>query len=42
MTKRGKLKTQGKYNEADEVRKKIEEAGYEIRDTKDGVRLVKR
>jgi cysteinyl-tRNA synthetase len=40
LKEREKLRKQGKFKEADEIRKKIKEMGYEIEDTEKGPRLV--
>jgi cysteinyl-tRNA synthetase len=40
LKERERLRKQGKFKEADEIRKKIKEMGYEIEDTEKGPRLV--
>ena len=41
LTEREKLRKEGKYDEADEIRKKIENLGYKIEDTGKGSRVKK-
>ncbi|MEF8847079.1 MAG: cysteine--tRNA ligase [Candidatus Paceibacterota bacterium] len=40
--KREKLRKQEKYEEADELRKKIEEKGYQVKDTDQGIKIRKK
>lgn len=42
VKKRTKLRQQGEFDEADNVRKKIEEEGYFVRDTDEGSRIVEK
>lgn len=42
LDERNRLRSEGQYEEADNVRNKIAEAGFLIEDTKDGARLVQK
>lgn len=42
LEKRESLREEGRFDEADEVRKEIEERGYEVEDTAEGPRLKKK
>jgi len=41
LEKREELRKQGRFEEADEIREKIQKMGYEIEDTEEGPRLIK-
>jgi len=41
VTKRKQYRKDGLWREADEIRGKIREKGYEIKDTKDGQQIIK-
>ena len=41
-TKREELRSAGNFEKADEIRKRIEELGYEIKDNEEGVEIKKR
>jgi cysteinyl-tRNA synthetase len=42
LTERERLREEGRYDGADEVRKRIEEAGYEVEDTSEGPKVRKK
>jgi len=42
VIKRNQARSQGNFNKADEIRKKLLDAGYEIRDTSQGTKVIKK